>query len=32
MCEHDGHLDPAAGAYHLQRHVIAVTTNAKIDA
>jgi len=32
MREHDGNLDPATGAHHFQRHVIAVTTNTKIDA
>jgi hypothetical protein len=32
MGEHDGNLDPATRAQHLQRNVIAVTPNAKIDA
>ena len=31
MREHNGNLDPAAGAQHLERHIIAVPTNAQID-
>jgi hypothetical protein len=32
MRQHYGNLDLAAGAHHLQRYVVAVSTNAKIDA
>ena len=31
MRQHDRNLDPAAGPQDLQRHVIAVTANPKID-
>jgi len=32
MREHNGNLDPAAGAQHLERHIVAVSDeNAKID-
>src|SRR4051812_20299473 len=30
--QNDGYLNPAAGAQHLQRHILAVTANPQIDA